>query len=209
MLAPDGSWFVNIKTHSEGIDTDLYVLDLVAAHARRWGWHFASEFCWERNGIPGKPSRRFKNQFEPVYQFALGEWKFRPETVRSHSTNVPSYSSENHWSHGLKSSQGTSGKGWAAAPKEGLAYPGNRLPVFATNTKGGHSAAFPVGLPAFFIKAFSDPGDTIFDPFCGSGTTIVAAHKEGRRGLGVELSPAYCAVILERLSALGLEPRLT
>ena len=62
-LAPDGSWFVNIKAASTGIDTELYVLDLVLAHVRRWGWHFAAEFCWERGGIPGKPARRFKNKF--------------------------------------------------------------------------------------------------------------------------------------------------
>ncbi|MFY9280746.1 MAG: site-specific DNA-methyltransferase, partial [Bacteroidia bacterium] len=67
----------------------------------------------------------------------------------------------------------------------------------------------PVALPEFFIKAFSDAGDVILDPFCGSGTTLVAAHRLGRRGFGVELSPAYCSVILERLSALGLEPRLS
>jgi DNA modification methylase len=71
----------------------------------------------------------------------------------------------------------------------------------------GHSAAYPVGLPAFFIAAFSDPGDLIFDPFLGSGTTIVAAEQAGRVGCGTEISPKYVAVILERLAGMGLEPR--
>lgn len=67
----------------------------------------------------------------------------------------------------------------------------------------------PVELVEAMVRNSSPVGGRVFDPFCGSGTTLVAAHRLGRRGLGVELSPAYCAVILERLSALGLEPRLT
>ncbi len=43
-LEEDGSWFVNIKPSADGLDTDLYVMDLVIAHVRQWGWHFATEF---------------------------------------------------------------------------------------------------------------------------------------------------------------------
>ena len=197
-LAPDGSWFVNIKAASSGLDTELYVLDLVIAHVRSWGWHWGAEFCWERVGMPGKPARRFKNQFEPVYQFALGDWKFRPREVQVASDNVRTYSPDNHWSHGLKSSQGSSGKGWAEQPSEGMAYPGNRLPPFATATEGAHPAAYPPGLPEFFVKAYTDSGDAVFDPFMGSGTTLVAAAKHGRVAYGTEISPRYCDVIRRR-----------
>src|SRR4029077_9884727 len=88
-LADDGSWFVNIKPAGGGLDTELYVFDLVLAHARQWGWHFATEFCWERAGVPKGVTQRFKNQFEPVYQFARNRWKMRPDAVRYHSDNVP------------------------------------------------------------------------------------------------------------------------
>ena len=81
-LAVDGSWFVNIKPAADQLDTDLYVLDLVIAHVRRWGWHFATEFCWERHGVPKGVTRRFKNQFEPIYQFARSNWKIRPDHVK-------------------------------------------------------------------------------------------------------------------------------
>jgi DNA modification methylase len=53
------------------------------------------------------------------------------------------------------------------------------------------------------VKAYSDPGDLIFDPFLGSGTTIAAAHVLGRVGCGVEISPAYCDVILRRIEHLA------
>jgi DNA modification methylase len=64
-------------------------------------------------------------------------------------------------------------------------------------------------LVEFFVKAFSDPGDVVFDPFLGSGTTIAAAHVLDRTGYGVEISPAYCDVILRRMANLtGVEPVL-
>ena len=50
--------------------------------------------------------------------------------------------------------------------------------------------------------AFSDPGDMVFDPFLGSGTTMAAAHVLGRIGYGCEICPAYCDVILRRMMNL-------
>lgn len=202
-LAPDGSFFVNIKPHSAGVHTSLYVFDLVVAMVRRWGWTFAEELCWERIGMPGKPRRRFKNQFEPVYQFARGDWKFRPAAVRHPSERVRTYSPDNHWSSGLNDgTAGESGAGWADGATQGLAYPGNRLPCLGSGSGVGHTASFPAGLPAFFLRAYSDPEDVVFDPFSGSGSTIVACEDEGRRGLGMEISPAYCDMTLDRWERL-------
>lgn len=89
-----------------------------------------------------------------------------------------------------------------------MAYPGNVISAGKNGESLCHSAAFPVALPTFFIKAYSDAGDTIYEPFSGSGTTLVAAEREGRIGCGIEISPAYMAVTLERLAGLGMEPRL-
>jgi len=61
---------------------------------------------------------------------------------------------------------------------------------------------FPRALVEFFVKAFSDPGDVVFDPFLGSSTSIAAAHVLGRVGLGCEISPAYCDVGLRRMMSL-------
>jgi DNA modification methylase len=66
----------------------------------------------------------------------------------------------------------------------------------------GHSAAFPVGLPSFFIRAYSDKGDLIYDPFLGSGTTLIAAEQHDRRCFGMEISPGYCDLIVRRWQAL-------
>jgi DNA modification methylase len=88
-LADDGSYFCNIKPNAQGLKRELYVFDLVLAHVREWGWNFADEFCWERTGIPQQVARRFKNQFEPIYHFTKGEWKFRPDEVKHKAKSVP------------------------------------------------------------------------------------------------------------------------
>lgn len=257
-LADDGSWFVNIKPPGIGLDTHLYVLDLVIAHVREWGWHFATEFCWERVGVPKHVTRRFKNQFEPIYQFTRGDWKIRPDNVRHASMDaivplgeggsigrdaslagnqggtgdglLPKRDKNGATMSGLQGvpggpnvgkrerTRGTSelmsdvqGDAHDAgeALRAGFAYPGNRLPTFSgTHQAVGHSAAFPVGLPAWFIRAYSDEGDAVFDPFVGSGSTLLAAEQEGRVGFGIELSPGYCDVICRRFQeATGLVPR--
>jgi DNA modification methylase len=222
-LSSDGSWFVNIKPSVDDLDTQTYVLDLVLAHVRDWGWHFATEFCWERNGVPKHPGLRFKNQFEPVYQFARNRWKFRPDNVRHESQNVPKSrgkgAGNTNWKdrqgdhgviphHDRPRKNGTTGtmadtQGVSAAPGDligpGLAYPGNRLPTFtSTHEALGHAAAFPVGLPKFFIDAYTDPRDNVYEPFGGSGSTLIAAEQSNRVCFCVELSPAYCDIILKR-----------
>jgi len=71
-----------------------------------------------------------------------------------------------------------------------------------------HPTTKPVELIARMVANSSRPGELVHDPFCGSGSTLLAAHQLGRIGYGVEIDPGYVAVTLERLSALGLKPEL-
>jgi DNA modification methylase len=70
-----------------------------------------------------------------------------------------------------------------------------------------HPTTKPVELIGKMIANSSRVGDVVYDPFAGSGSTVVAAHQLGRIGYACELDPSYVAVQLERLSLLGLEPR--
>ncbi len=63
----------------------------------------------------------------------------------------------------------------------------------------GHPAPFPVELPRRCIKLFSYVGDTVLDPFLGSGSTLIAAYTLRRKGIGIEIDPAYCQLALKRL----------
>lgn len=207
-LAADGSFFVNIKPHTDEGSLSVYVYDLVLAHVRRWGWLLKDEFCWERNGMPGDPSKmgKFKNQWEPIFWLSLTTApKFRPQNVM-HQTEDAIL--DKNYKPGLETSQGKGGSAVMGIRDrgEGMAYPGNRLSIFS-NEVTNHPAAFPIELPAFFIKAFSDNGDAWLDPFAGSGSTLIAAHRNGRIGAGMELLPKYVSVCLERMAlATGQEP---
>ena len=211
-LADDGSFFVNIKNTvtPNWLERNLYTFDLVISMKRNWGWYFIDDFCWLRSGIPGQITYRFKNGFESIYHFAKGKsFKIRPDSVSLKSFNVPVPGGigTGHVG-GLDELAGTSGSIFGSnKTKEGFAYPNNVLPNYGGDRDTKHAAPFPLKLPTFFIKAYSDPADIWLDPFLGSGTTICAAHNEGRRGLGIERLEKYCAVTLERfLEHTGITP---
>ena len=92
------------------------------------------------------------------------------------------------------------GKG--ALLKRELAAAGNVWRI-ARERVAGHPAPFPVALAARCIEATLAPGP-VLDPFCGSGSALVAAARAGRDGLGVELSERYCGLARERLGQLTM-----
>ena len=197
VLAPDGSYFLNIKEHCEDGQRHLYVKKLVIAHVEQWGWRFVDEFCWRKtdNGVPGGWNNRFKNAWEPIAHFCREQQiKFRPDAVSHPSEGCFDYSPDTP-----KSNSGSGLLGEHDERYQGLARPSNVLEAKSEASQGAHSAPFPRALPEFFIKAFSDAGDVIFDPFLGSGTTMVAAALLERLGFGLEISPAYCDVIVHRM----------
>jgi DNA modification methylase len=71
-----------------------------------------------------------------------------------------------------------------------------------------HPTSKPVALVARMLANSSRAGELVYDPFCGGGATLVAAHQLGRVAYGCELDPAYAAVALERLALLRLSPTL-
>ena len=62
-----------------------------------------------------------------------------------------------------------------------------------------HPAPFPLELAMRLVRMFSFVGDTILDPFCGTGTTMLAAMKSERHSIGVDIDPAYCRLARHRL----------
>jgi len=84
------------------------------------------------------------------------------------------------------------------------AHPNGRNPgdVWSIPTRpyrGPHFAAYPLELPARCIQAGCKPGGMVLDPFCGTGTTGIAARQLGRQFTGIELNPAFAALAAERL----------
>ena len=71
--------------------------------------------------------------------------------------------------------------------------------------RDGHPAPFPVELAARCIRLSTWPYETVLDPFCGSGSTLVAARDLGRRAIGIERSERYCELAARRLSQGALD----
>lgn len=63
----------------------------------------------------------------------------------------------------------------------------------------GHPSPFPLELPRSLIQLYSFKGDTVLDPFCGSGQTCIAALKSGRNYVGYDIIPEYCELTLRRI----------
>jgi site-specific DNA-methyltransferase (adenine-specific) len=70
---------------------------------------------------------------------------------------------------------------------------------YFADTKSLTKATFSMDIPTKAIKILSYKNDVILDPFCGSGTSVVAAETLDRRWLGIELSPNYCEVARSRV----------
>lgn len=71
---------------------------------------------------------------------------------------------------------------------------------FANSQDGDHPTQKPIELFRYLVLTYSRAGETILDPFCGSGTTLVAAKNLGRQAIGIEIEERYCEIAAKRLS---------
>jgi DNA modification methylase len=101
--------------------------------------------------------------------------------------------------------------GWLAGAAHYFANDRSQDDVFEVDKPHSsdlHPTTKPVELVARMVRNSSREGELVYDPFCGSGSTLLAAHQLQRIGYGVEIDPGYVAVTLERMIALGLKPEL-
>jgi DNA modification methylase len=159
---------------------------------RRFGW-----YVWDQGpGLPGDWNGRLAPSHEFIFHFNRAPRK-------PHKTVPSKHAGETLGGGGLRGADGTV----HAKTGTGNAIQSHRIPdsVFrimrhkgGLGAAGSHPAVFPVALVEAVLTAFSDPGDLIYEPFCGSGTQIVAAERAGRRCFAMELDPAYCDVAVRR-----------
>ena len=204
VLKSSGSFVLNIKEKALNGERHTYVLELILA-MKRQGWLWTEEYVWhKKNCYPGKWPNRFRDAWERCLHFT----KARKFTMNQDAVRVPM----GDWATPRLKSLGKNdivrydsqvGNAFAKniANWEGrtLAYPTNVLHMATECGNKGHSAAFPVALPLWFIKLFSNAGDIVLDPFVGSGTTVDAACSLGRRVIGIDVLNEYVEMSRQKL----------
>lgn len=79
--------------------------------------------------------------------------------------------------------------------------------IKGASTRSGHPAPYPSELASRLIRMFSFAGDTVLDPFAGTGSTTIAAAEAGRNSIGVEIDPDYLALACKRFKEFSGKPR--
>lgn len=199
-LDDGASFFVNIKPHASGGQRSLYVMKLVIAMVEAYKWNYIEEYCWTHAKMPGKDKFRFRNGFEPVYQFCKS---YAPNIYHD---NVARFGDTQVFQDTLAAEKfdGSSIFDNKFDGIKGKILPGNV--ISAQGTDGIHPAAFPRGLAQFFIAAFSNIGERWVDPFVGGGTVVKTCEMNARLGVGIDQVPEYISLCLERMTELGLTP---
>jgi site-specific DNA-methyltransferase (adenine-specific) len=206
VLNPKGSFVLNIKERAVNGERQTYVIELILG-MKKQGWLWTEEYIWhKKNCYPGKWSNRFRDAWERCLHFnkqkkfkmfqkevmvPMGKWKDKRLSKLSETDKIRDVSK-------VGSGFGKNVSNWLGRD---LVYPTNVLYLATECANRNHSAAFPVDLPKWFIKLFTEPGDVVLDPFMGSGTTALAAHELGRHYVGIEKMMKYYNLAQERVAA--------
>lgn len=179
LLKDDGRFSLNIPLDkNKGGQQSVYA-DVVTI-AKKVGFKYHSTIVWNEQNI----SRRT----------AWGSWlsASAPYVIAPVEMIVILY--KKRWKK-------TSGSGKSDITRDEFVNWTNGVWTFMgeSKTKISHPAPFPVELPRRCIKLFTFVGDTILDPFVGSGTTLIACVLTDRKGIGIEIDKTYCEIARKRL----------
>lgn len=228
-MAADGSVVLNMgNVYEHGSPTmSLYQERLMVRLADELGLHVCEKMYWYNTGALPTPTEytnkercRVRSAIEPVYWLA---WNPRPHADNLQVLREYSQSQKRLMAKGIEAAPEyvrPSGHqvGRTFAKDNGGSIPDNVIVLGNTASNDAylrgcrahglkpHPARCPVGLPAFFIKFLTNPGDMVMDIFAGSNTTGQAAEELGRRWLAIEKSFHYIKGQLFRFPSVSVNP---
>lgn len=191
---------------------------LLMADLHRAGIHLRKPPAYRRYGIPGSGGPDWlRNDYEFIICATNGgKLPWSENTAMGHP---PKYDTggrcsnrhsdgrrANESKYGAHEARTDSSRGYAKPVK---ANPGNIINCKVGGGLMGHplahenEAPFPETLADFFIRSFCPPGGTVLDPFSGSGTTVAAAFKAGRKGVGIDIRESQVEIGRKRLADIA------
>jgi site-specific DNA-methyltransferase (adenine-specific) len=204
VLKPAGSFVLNLKEKVHSGERHPYVLELILA-LKQQGWLWTEEYVWhKKNCMPGKYPDRLRDAWARCLHFTkqksfkmgqdavlvpIGNWA----EARNKGLNETDNQRKNS---GTGNMFGKTRTHWVGRE---MVLPSNVLHLATECGNKQHPAAFPLALPSFFIKLFTEVGDVVLDPFLGSETTVQAAACLGRDSIGIEIAPEYVAIARARV----------
>lgn len=198
IMEPDGQLLVNLGLiHRDGEWLpywDGWIAWMREQEWRRFGW-----YVWDQgSGLPGDWNGRFAPSHEFVFHF--NRTSLRPEKcVDKKPENIKARHKGENTMRGADGVCRDFTNPGASSQKTKILDSVIRINRMAGGHKINHPAIFPVGFAAELLKSW--PG-LAYEPFAGSGTTIIAAEQLNRRAFGMEIDPGYCDVIVERWEKL-------
>ena len=196
ILQPDGQVLVNLGLIHRESEWQPYWEGWIA-WMREHGWRRFGWYVWDQGpALPGDWNGRLGPAFEFVFHFnrtTRHPNKWIPCTWAGHI--APSKG-------GLRAQDGKVGE-WQHAGKgvQETRIPDGVLRITRHKARGietQHPAVFPVLLPEFVMHSYAAVGEVCFEPFGGSGTTMLAGQRAGRRVASIELAPAYVDLAMAR-----------
>jgi DNA modification methylase len=199
VLKDNGVFVLNIRGGVVERARHPYVYELVSQICKKFS--LIEDMIWDKvKVLPNPKGRRPMDMWEFVFVFGKGTeitWNVDPvrtpyseKTERRYKTDV-----KVRW-NSIREDRGN--RKIELHPLG--AYPKNIIRIPSESTRTGHPAPYPVEFAEWPIKAFSNPGETVYDPFGGGGTTAVAAQRHGRKWILTEIHEKYIQQAEKRLA---------
>ena len=164
---------------------------------RRLGLPLYGWYVWDKgHALPGFHHGRLGPAHEFIFHLARDPWPPLKWIGKKH-TAVRNHKRGNRQRNG-------SLRAWCSpqASAQPTKIPDSVIRLPREQARGLHTrhhpAVFPVALPRYLLRSFAPPGSVIYEPFAGSGSTLLAAHELGLTTLACEINPIYCNLILAR-----------
>jgi site-specific DNA-methyltransferase (adenine-specific) len=214
VLKPTGSFILNINDRIVNKQRHTYVHELIVRAAKATQLRLYDEYVWDKpTALPNGNSRRLNNVTEYLIHFCKDQnkLKWNMDAVR-----------EPYDENTVKRCQYPVGSFKLEVDRKGLPKDRTRK-IIQLNKKGKvpsnvfhfptasavrgkkHPAAFHPDLPSWFIRALTDEGDLVLEPFAGSGTTCMVAEKLNRKFIGIELNEEYHEIAEKKVNNVAMK----